>query len=73
MMAITVTERELDNNNGSGGLEITIPEVDGSPEGVSIPVFIESYKGEIRVIVWNGESDPHIITLKRKGGLYDDQ
>ena len=67
MIAINITEKELDNNSGSGGLEIVIPGLIGDPQSEdSIPVFIESYEGDIRVIVWNGEPDPQIITLKRR-------
>lgn len=61
---VTVTEKELDNQNGHGGLEICIPGLEGNPQdpegGV---IFVEKYDGNIRLVVWNGEQDPQITQL----------
>jgi len=65
MKQIIISEKELHSN---GGLEIVIPGTAGSPEdppGSPCPVFIESYKQEVRVIIWNGTEVPTIIPLKR--------
>ena len=65
MIQIHITEHELENTNGSGGLEIIIPGTIGNPqETLACPVFIEKYEGKIRVVVWNGDQDPTIIPLK---------
>jgi hypothetical protein len=64
---IQVGLKELDNNNGSGGLEIAILEAEGDPTGDSknpIPVFIEYYKGQLRLVVWNGNQDPEVPEIK---------
>ncbi len=45
----------------------------GSAEGHGTPVFIELYKGELRVLVWsdiNKEDPTHIIPL---GGAQEDR
>ena len=66
MKKITVTEKELDNQDGGGGLEINIPGIQGnSADTLEQPIFIEKYDGEIRLVVWNGGQDPQIINLKR--------
>lgn len=68
-MQVHVAQKDLDNNNGDGGLEIYIEGVVGSPAddpANPCPIFIESYKGDIRVLVWNGEEDPQIIVLKKQ-------
>ena len=45
--SITITEKELDNNKGSGGLEINIPGTIGNPTTTDGEIiFIESYEGE---------------------------
>jgi hypothetical protein len=70
--SIKVTLKELDNNEGSGGLEIYIPGTVGDPSADdpknALPIFIEYYKGELRLLLWNGDSDPEIykIGLKKK-------
>ena len=49
-IAIIVTLKELDNNEGSGGLEIAIPGTLGDPTADPknpIPVFIEYYEGKL--------------------------
>lgn len=67
---ITVTEKELDNQLGNGGLEICIPGTAGNPQDKeSCPIFIEKYDGNIRVVIWNGTEDPQIIQLIPKGML----
>ena len=67
MIQIHVTDTELENSKGSGGVEIIIPGTAANPqEETSCPVFIEKYEGVIRVIVWNGEQDPTIIPLTMK-------
>lgn len=61
MKKIIVTHEELE----SGGLQIHIPGVVGNPADMeSIPIFIEKYEGDIRVIIWNGKEDPSIIVLE---------
>jgi len=48
-----------------GGLEISIPEALGNPTSTDT-IFIESYEGELRIHVWNGDEDPQTITLKKR-------
>lgn len=68
MKQITVTLKELDNQSGSGGLEIIIPEAKGNPADdpkKPIPVFIEYYDKKLQVHIWDGTSqDPQTITLE---------
>jgi hypothetical protein len=69
MVQVHVSQKDLDSNNGEGGLEIYIEGVAGSPEGDAdnpCPIFIENYKGDIRVLIWNDTIDPQIIVLKRQ-------
>lgn len=62
---ITITAKELDNNGGGGGLEVIIPGAAGNPEEtIDCPIFIEYYNNELRVVIWDGESDPQIIPIK---------
>lgn len=67
---VRVSLKDLNNDEGSGGLEIIIPEALGDPMGDpsnSIPIFIEYYKGDLRVLIWNGEQDPEVHLIKLKG------
>lgn len=65
MIQITATTKELDNTNGGGGLEIIIPGAMGNPtETIDCPVFIEEYKGQLRVVIWDGNEEPTIIPIK---------
>lgn len=69
--AIKVTLKELDNNEGNGGLEINIPGTLGDPSADPknpIPLFIEYYKGELRLLLWNGDTDPEVYKIDLKGG-----
>ena len=67
MITISVTEKELNNDNGNGGVEIHIPGTSANPTDVSkCPIFIEQYKGQIRVAIWNGSEKPQIIPLNFK-------
>lgn len=64
MISLHVTQKELENTQGSGGVEIHIEGIVGNPEdGSSIPIFIEKYEGKVRVIVWNGNDEPIIHNL----------
>ena len=68
-IAISVTLKDLDNNQGSGGLEITIPGTLGDPTADSkkpILVFIEYYEGKLRVLIWNGDPDPEVYDIKMR-------
>jgi hypothetical protein len=68
---VRVTLKELDNNEGSGGLEIEIPGTLGDPTADPknpIPIFIEYYKEELRVLIWNGDTDPEVYKVQLKGG-----
>ena len=67
MVQVHVTQKDLDNNNGGGGLEIYIEGVIGNTADVDpCPVFIENYKGEVRICIWNDTVDPQVIVLKKK-------
>jgi hypothetical protein len=69
-MQLHLTKKELDNNSGSGGLEIYIPSVIASPTDApdkKCPIFIEYYEGQIHVRVWDGKEDPTTITLTNRG------
>ena len=64
---LEISLKDLDNNDGDGGLEILIPEALSSPENEGIPIFIEYFKGQLRLLVWNGEKDPEIVNINLKG------
>ena len=67
MKKIILTQENLENTNGEGGVEIHIPGAIGNPTDTNnCPIFIEKYEGEIRVCIWNGEEDPTIIPIKMK-------
>lgn len=62
---ITITAKELNNDNGDGGLEVIIPGAEGNPEEtIDCPIFVEYYNKELRVVIWDGNSDPQIIPIK---------
>jgi len=64
---VQVGLKELNNDDGSGGMEIAILEAEGDPTGDlknPIPVFIEYYHGQLRIAVWNGNQDPEIHEIK---------
>lgn len=66
---IETTLTELNNDLGNGGLEIVIPGTLADPTADpknSIPVFIEYYKGELRLLLWNGNIDPEVYTIDLK-------
>ena len=68
-MQVIVNKRDLDNNKGGGGLEIIIEGVKGDPTSdinKPCPIFIEFYKGEVRVLVWNNTQDPQVIVLDQQ-------
>jgi hypothetical protein len=68
-MQLRVNKRDLENSNGEGGLEIIIEGVKGDPTcdpSQPIPVFIEYYKGEYRVLVWNDSQEPELTVLKKQ-------
>jgi len=51
----------LDNNEGNGGMEIRVNGYKSNPECPGeAQIFIEIYEGKLRVITWNGKSDPEI-------------
>ena len=64
-IVLKLTDRELENTQGSGGIEIHIEGVEGSPVADET-LFIEKYEGKTRVVIWNGEQNPTIIELKPK-------
>jgi len=65
-ISITLTEKELNNDKGNGGLEIHIPGTAANPTDVSrCPVFIEKFKGQYRVVIWNGDENPLIVPLNK--------
>jgi hypothetical protein len=65
MKQITVTAQELNNDEGNGGLEVIIPGAEGNPEEeFDCPLFVEYYKGKLRVVIWDGSSEPQIIPIK---------
>lgn len=67
---LTITKEDLENNKGGGGLEIRIPEFEGDPESPDAgQIFIEYYKGKIRVHVWKGYSEPTTTELEPQGGI----
>jgi len=66
---IRINKKDIENSKGGGGLEIIIDGVKGNPQDLPskpCPIFIEYYKGEYRVIIWNNTQDPEIIVLKKK-------
>lgn len=68
-MQVKVNKKILDNNQGGGGLEIIIDGVKGDPTcdpKNPCPIFIEYYKGEIRVLIWNNTQDPQVIVLEQQ-------
>jgi hypothetical protein len=65
---MVLKKENLSNDHGSGGLEIAIEGFTGDPTETSpgTAVFLENYKGEMRVVVWDGTKvDPQIIILKK--------
>jgi hypothetical protein len=64
MISLHVTQKELENTQGSGGVEIHIEGIVGDPDYLSdIPIFIEKYEGKVRVIIWNGSDQPIVHEL----------
>jgi len=67
MIRLDLSLKDLDNNGGNGGLEISIPgtvgDLTADPKN-PIPIFIEYYDGELRVLIWNGNCDPDIHKIK---------
>jgi hypothetical protein len=46
-------------------LEVIIPGAEGNPEEtLDCPIFVEYYNKELRVVIWDGNSDPQIIPIK---------
>ena len=65
MNKITLSQKDLDNNNGNGGLEIYIKGAAGNPqEDPGCVAFIEYYKGELRICIWDNTQDPQVIPIK---------
>lgn len=67
-MQLKLTKKELDNNNGSGGLEIKVAGYTGDPQEISpgTAVFIEYYEGKLQVHVWDGtQADCQTIILHK--------
>ena len=65
-MKLSLDKKELDNNAGSGGLEIVIEGCTGDPQEKKpgTAVFIEFYEGKVLAHVWDGtEQDPKTIEL----------
>lgn len=56
---IILTKDDINNEQGGSGLEIKIEGIigDSSEASPGTAVFIERYKGEVRVVIWNGEQD----------------
>jgi hypothetical protein len=68
-MQLRLTKENLDNHDGNGGLEISIPglqELPGSIYGKECPIFIEYYEGKVLIHVWDGKEDPTTITLTNR-------
>ena len=68
-MHIKVTQKELDNSNGDGGIQIYIEGCTGNPQekAPGCVVFIEKYIGNVLLHVWDGtEQDPKTFTLKEE-------
>jgi hypothetical protein len=66
-MQLKLSQHELDNSQGSGGLEIVIEGCKGDPldKKPGTAVFIEKYEGKVQVHVWDGtQSDCQTIILK---------
>lgn len=71
---LEISLEDLNNDNGSGGLEIIIPGVIGNPQDANnSPIFIEYYKGELRIAIWDNTQDPQIIPIKhlKKGASHE--
>ena len=66
MVQVTITSKELNNDNGGGGLEVIIPGAEGDPTAgdLNCPLFVEYYNGELRVVIWDGSDEPQIIPIK---------
>jgi hypothetical protein len=67
-MKLRLTQKELVNQGGDGGLEISIESCVGDPQEKSpgTAVFIEKYDGKIQVHVWDGnEQDCKTFILKQ--------
>ena len=67
-MRITLNKNSLDNNKGSGGLEINILGCKGNPTDVkgNGQVFIEYHEGKVKVHVWNGTEDCQTLIIESK-------
>ena len=66
-MQLKISQHELDNSQGSGGLEIVIEGCTGDPmeKKPGTSVFIENYEGKVQVHVWDGtQGDCQTIILK---------
>jgi hypothetical protein len=64
---LKLTKKQLNNNGGSGGLEVKISGCIGDPAekrpGTSL--FLEFYEGKVQVHIWDGTSqDCQTILLK---------
>lgn len=65
-MQLKLYKKDLDNNKGSGGLEIKIEGVKGDPSEVppGTSVFIEDYEGKVWCRIWtNNQQDCQSIEL----------
>jgi hypothetical protein len=60
----------LDNNRGSGGLEIRVPGFKGDPMDASearCQIFLEYYEGKLQAHIWYGAGcDPQTIVFPRQ-------
>lgn len=66
-MELKITKEEIDNNEGSGGLEIKVPGFKANP---ACPddgqIFIEYYEGKVRIHVWNGDQNPITTEIEKE-------
>lgn len=64
---MTLSDSEINNNNGGKGLEIYIPGYKNNPQCPDdAQIFIEYYDGEIQIHVWNGEEDAQTIVINKQ-------
>lgn len=64
---LSLSKKQLDNSEGSGGLEITLPDCIGNPQEATpgTAIFLEYYNGHYQVHVWDGtQNDPITIQFK---------
>jgi hypothetical protein len=64
VIQIKVPPADINNDNGGGGIEITVPGYKNNPEDPQgAQIFIEEYQKKLRVHVWRGEADPTTVDI----------